>query len=92
LGQAFSEGGWEMRPGLIKDIEGLPVHVYQDDSGESVTKPCAEAWFTEQAVECVLDTGLIPLISYKDQDRIRLARFQSLALPMSQLHGRWDAE
>jgi type VI secretion system protein ImpC len=92
LGQAFSESSWEMRPGLIKDIEGLPLHVYQDDSGESMTKPCAEAWFTEQAVECVLDTGLIPLISYKDQDRIRLARFQSLALPVRQLHGRWGGE
>ena len=89
LGQAFSESGWEMRPGSIQDIEGLPSHVYQNDAGESATKPCAEAWFTEQTAESVLDTGLIPLISYKDQDRIRLARFQSLALPLSQLHGRW---
>jgi type VI secretion system protein ImpC len=92
LGQAFSESGWEMNPGSIKDIEGLPLHVYQDDSGESTTKPCAEAWFTERAAECVLDRGLVPLISYKDQDRIRLVRFQSLASPMKQLHGRWGSE
>ena len=92
LGQAFSESGWEMNPGSIKDIEGLPLHVYQDDSGESMAKPCAEAWFTEQAAECVLDIGLIPLISYKHQDRIRLVRFQSLALPVKQLHGRWGHE
>jgi type VI secretion system protein ImpC len=92
LGQAFSESGWEMNPGSIKDIEGLPLHVYQDDSGESTVKPCAEAWFTEQAAECVLDTGLIPLISYKHQDRIRLVRLQSLALPEKQLHGRWGRE
>jgi type VI secretion system protein ImpC len=90
LGQAFIESGWEMNPGSIKDIEGLPLHIYQDESGASMTKPCAEAWSTEQGVECILDRGLMPLVSYKDQDRCRLVRFQSLALPPASLGGRWS--
>ena len=90
LGQAFSESGWEMRPGSIKDIEGLPIHVYQDDSGESVTKPCAEVHFTEETVEILLERGLMPLISFKNQDQIRLARFQSLTSPPTSLMGRWN--
>ena len=89
LGQAFSENGWQMNPGSIKDIEGIPLHVYQDDSGESVTKPCAEALFSETTVETLLERGLMPLISFKDQDQIRLARCQSLAYPLQQLAGRW---
>lgn len=89
LGQAFSERGWEMRPGSIKDIEGLPLHVYQDDSGESATKPCAETWLTEDAAERLLDEGIMPFVSYKDQDRIRLVRFQSLVSPPTALMGRW---
>jgi type VI secretion system protein ImpC len=90
LGQAFSETGWEMNPGSIKDIEGLPLHVHQDDSGKSVTKPCAEAWLTEKTAERLIKEGLMPFVSYKDQDRIRLVRFQSLASPPTALMGRWD--
>ena len=91
LGKAFSESGWEMRPGSIKDIEGLPLHVYQDDAGESVTKPCAEVLFTEETVDMLLERGLMPLISFKNQDQIRLARFQSLTSPPATLMGRWNS-
>ena len=91
LGQAFSESGWEMRPGSIKDIEGLPLPVYQDDAGESVTKPCAEVLFTEETVDMLLEQGLMPLISFKNQDQIRLSRFQSLTSPPATLMGRWNS-
>lgn len=89
LGQAFAKSGWQMNPGSIKDIDGLPLHVYQDDSGESVTKPCAEVLFSETTVESLLERGLMPLISFKDHDQIRLARCQSLAVPLQALAGRW---
>ena len=91
LGQAFMADGWQMRPGSIKEIEGLPLHVYRNDYGESATMPCAEAWLTENAVERLLEAGLMPLVSYKDEDRIRLIRFQSLASPPRALTGRWAA-
>lgn len=90
LGQSFSEDGWHLRAGSVQDVDGLPLHVYQDGSGESVTKPCAEAWLTENAAEHLLEAGLIPLLSYKNQDRIRLVRFQSIALPLKPLQGRWS--
>jgi type VI secretion system protein ImpC len=90
LGQAFSESGWEMRPGSIKNIEGLPLHVHPNKFGESITTACAEAWLTENAAERLLDEGLMPLVSYKDQDRIRLVRFQSLSSPLTPLMGRWN--
>ncbi len=90
LGQAFSENGWHLRPGSVQDVDGLPLHVYRDDSGEAVTKPCAEAWLTGKAAEILLDQGLMPLVSYKNQDRIRLVRFQSVASPLKPLQGRWS--
>jgi type VI secretion system protein ImpC len=90
LGKAFLEDGWHLRPGSVQDIEGIPLHVYQDDSGDSVTKPCAEAWLSEKAAERLLDQGLMPLLSFKNQDRVRLLRFQSIASPMSPLQGWWS--
>jgi type VI secretion system protein ImpC len=89
LGQAFITGGWQMQPGSIKEIEGLPLHVYQAESGKSVTTPCAEVWLSDGAIERLLDEGLMTLASFKDQDRIHLMRFQSLAYPPTSIMGRW---
>ena len=89
LAQAFSHYGWNLRPGVIQDIEGMPLHIYKEH-GESKVKPCAEVVFTERAAERILDCGIMPLLSFKDQDTIRLARFQSLADPLTSLAGRWS--
>ena len=88
LGEAFSRAGWEMRPGSIGEIGGLPLHVYQED-GESKSKPCAEVLMTEQGAEALLDNGIMPLASLRDQDVVRLVRFQSIADPLAALAGRW---
>jgi len=89
LAQAFSHYEWDLRPGAIRDIENMPLHVYKDQ-GESVIKPCAEVVLTERAMEKILELGLIPLLSYKNKDTIRLGRFQSIADPLAQLAGPWD--
>jgi type VI secretion system protein ImpC len=88
LGEAFSESGWEMRPGEITEISGLPAHIYNAD-GESHLKPCGEALLGEQATDAILDRGLMPFISMKGSDAIRLVRFQSVATPEADLSGRW---
>jgi type VI secretion system protein ImpC len=89
LGEAFLESGGEMRPGEICEISGLPLHIYKA-GGESHLKPCGEALLGEQAVEAILDRGLMPFISMKGSDAIRLVRFQSLASPPAELSGRWS--
>ena len=64
------------------------MHIYKEH-GESKIKPCAEVVLTERAAEITLDKGLMPLLSFLNQDTIRLARFQSLAEPLTHLAGRW---
>jgi type VI secretion system protein ImpC len=73
---------------VVRDIEGLPVHVYQED-GEPKLKPCAEVLLTERAAEVILDKGPMPLVSFAGSDRVRLLRFQSIASPPAPLAGRW---
>ena len=90
LGQSFSEAGWEMRPGIVSQVENLPLHTYRAD-GDPQSKPCAEVLLTEEAVERILDRGLIPLVSYKGRDSVRVGRFQSIADPQRPLAGRWQA-
>ncbi|MCK9296113.1 MAG: type VI secretion system contractile sheath large subunit [Desulfobulbaceae bacterium] len=89
LGQAFSNQGWRMRPGEVDEIARLPLHVYQQD-GESRTKPCAEVVLTQRAAELIMERGFMPLLSFVNQDRVRLARFQSIAEPPTRLAGPWS--
>ena len=90
LGQSFTDAGWEMRPGSLSQIENLPLHTYRIE-GDSHLKPCAEVLLTEEAVEHILDRGLIPLVSYKGRDSVRVGRFQSIADPQSPVSGRWQS-
>ena len=41
LARTFTESGWEFSEGIQQDVEGLPLHVFEE-AGESVVKPCAE--------------------------------------------------
>ena len=87
LGEAFRNEGWQLRPGRGQ-IAGLPLHVYKVDR-DSVAKPCAEVLLSERDAEFLLDNGMIPLASVKDQDAIVLLRIQSIADPVAPLAGRW---
>ena len=88
LSEAFSRYGWDFRPGAVQDIVGLPLHIYREE-GESRIKPCAEVALTKRAAERILEKAFMPLLSFRNQDTVRLARFQSLADPLSHLMGRW---
>jgi len=88
LAQSFSESGWEMRPGTVSDLDGLPLHIYQRD-GDSEAKTCAEILMTDEEVDQILSAGIMPLISFRGSDKVRLARFQSIADPVRGLSGRW---
>jgi type VI secretion system protein ImpC len=59
------------------NLEGLPMHTYQKD-GEWKLTPCAEVWMTEAQVLALIDVGLMPLVAFKDSDRVRLAGFRAV--------------
>ncbi|MCI0379781.1 MAG: type VI secretion system contractile sheath large subunit, partial [Gemmataceae bacterium] len=89
LGQSFSQAGWSLTPGNILDVDRLPLHYFENE-GERQVNPCAEVLLGNRAMEQILDNGLMPVVSQKDRDAIRLARFQSVASPPRPLAGRWQ--
>jgi type VI secretion system protein ImpC len=91
LGQAFRASGWSMRPGQLRELDGLPAFSYRDGD-EQKLEPCAEAVLSERGAEKLLDAGLLPLLSVVGSDRVRVGRFQSLASPPAALAGRWQSQ
>jgi type VI secretion system protein ImpC len=59
------------------DLENLPAHTYKQE-GEWKMTPCAEVYLTEPQVAALIDLGLMPLVSFKDSDRVRLAGFRAI--------------
>lgn len=90
LAQSFSKSGWEMGNALQTKVDGLPTYLFQEE-GEAKTKPSCEVVLTENACEKLLEQGLMPLLSYRNSDLVRLARFQSIASPLKILSGRWSS-
>lgn len=88
LGRTFTKFGWKWSRGLASGVSGLPLHVFEEQ-GERTIKPCAEAFLSDRSLEKIIGCGLMPLVSFKDQDRIQLVRFQSVADPLTPLSGRW---
>jgi type VI secretion system protein ImpC len=89
MAQAFLDRGWSFRPGMLEEVDGLPVHVFRV-AGESQLKPCAEVALGERAIEQILRLGLMPLQSLSGRDAVRVPRFQALADPATPLAGRWS--
>lgn len=89
LGQAFSENGWHFKPGASAEVKGLPLHLYRSSAGPA-SWSCAEAWFTEEAVEALANRGFIVVVPYKDQDRVRIFQMNSIAEPYSLIRGGWS--
>lgn len=89
LAQSFAAAGWAMRPGMLREIERLPLHLARDADGDTRAQPCAETLLTERAAQRILDAGVMPLASRKEQDAVHLVRFQSVASPPAALAGPW---
>lgn len=86
IAQSFTEYEWQMDKRFLQDVERLPLHMYKYN-GETVYQPCAEVLFTQVGAEQLMDFGLMPLLSYKNTDHVKLGRFQSIG--DTGLRGRW---
>ena len=69
LGQAFSRSGWDATTGVRMEHGNLPVWIYQQDD-EKMAHPCGEYLLTDKNIESLHASGILPLISLRDSDRI----------------------
>jgi type VI secretion system protein ImpC len=76
----------DQQPPDAGTITGLPAFVLATADGPGL-QPCAEVCLTERAVQAVLARGVMPLVSVKNADVVRLVRLQSIADPPTPLLG-----
>ena len=84
IARSFSESGWKMRPGQFQTLENMPMYAAKGE-----VKPGGEVLLTERAVGRMVEHGLMPLISRKDNDTLMIGMFQSVNRANAVLQGRW---
>jgi type VI secretion system protein ImpC len=77
LAAAFQAEGWEMQTGGYGEVGELPVFSFTEE-GETVVKPCAEAWLASRAAQKLTDAGLTAIQSIRGQDAVRIETVRSL--------------
>jgi type VI secretion system ImpC/EvpB family protein len=88
IGQSFLDAGWDMQLGDRLELGDLPAHIVERD-GEKRMQACAELYLSERAGEAMLERGLMPLMSYRNRNAVRVLRMQSLSQPLQALAGCW---
>lgn len=90
VGRIFGEQGWDMRLGDYLEICDLPAYI-ESQGDERRLKPCAEVCIDDRAMEKMLEAGMMPFVSHRNVNKVRLARFQSIADPPQNLRAAWNS-
>jgi type VI secretion system ImpC/EvpB family protein/type VI secretion system ImpB/VipA family protein len=68
----------------VATITDLPAFTFSGVD-EQRLQPCAEVCLTETGIDAIVSRGIMPLVSFKDRNAIRLVRLQSIADPPAAL-------
>ncbi len=79
LARSFRKTGASLGLGQVMSLGGMPYHFVKDRYGDQVALPCTERNLTQTRTQAAVARGLMPVVSVKGRDEVRLASFQSLA-------------
>ncbi len=85
IGLSFDASGRFDSARFDPDLTDLPLPLERTEDGETRVKPCAEVLLGVRAADRILDAGLMPLLSIRDRDAVRLGQLHSIADPLGPL-------
>lgn len=89
FGIYFSRGGWSEEAAQGSKITQLPLHVYKEH-GQSQVKPCAEIQMLDTTAKALVEKGLQPIRSVRDEDSVVIPPLRSISSESAQLTGPWN--
>ncbi len=88
IARSFAQTGRSCPPGDRTTVDRLPLHIVEREE-ESWVQPCGEVWVHEDMVRQLIELGIMPLVSVRDQDVAGIARYTSIAHNAAPLAGPW---
>ncbi len=87
LAGSFAEHAWGLRAGGPAELGSQPIHVLAD--GEVGAHPTAALW-PASVVEHVLARGVMPLLAFRGEARVRIPWIGSVAEPRGPFEAWWN--
>nr|WP_240804492.1 type VI secretion system contractile sheath large subunit [Qingshengfaniella alkalisoli] len=87
MAQSYTQNGPSLQLGKVLQIGDMPYHFVTDGYGDQVALPCTERNITLSKSEIAIKRGIMPLLSIKGRDEIRLGSYR--ALSGEELLGPW---
>ena len=88
MANAYTMRGWHFAPGVVNEVDDLPLHAYSRD-GESFITPCAEIYTIDRAAQEMINAGILPVRSVKNSVSVLIPEFVSVHTSKT-LKGRWQ--
>lgn len=88
LASSYQKHAWNLDATEPAEFDNRPVHVFP--GGEAGAHPTAAAWGVS-TVEGTLRRGIMPLVTFPGEARIRVPWIGSVAQPRGPLHAWWSA-
>jgi type VI secretion system ImpC/EvpB family protein/type VI secretion system ImpB/VipA family protein len=85
--EKFKEDAWAIDLRTGGELGDIPVHTIKQGGDVSV-KPGAEAWLIDRTADTLRQMGLIPVLSVKGSDSVRILSLDSASLPARPLSVR----
>ena len=89
LASSYARNAWDLDATGPAEFDGRPIHVFP--GGEVGAHPTAAAW-TASTVERVLRLGVMPLVTFSGEARVRLPWIGSVAQPRIPLQAWWSGQ
>lgn len=78
MAATFKKDGAKMSLGSIMTLGEIAFHYMTDQHGDQIALPCTERNLSSSQAEAVGRRGIMPLVSIKGRDQVKLASFQSI--------------
>ena len=86
IAASFAAHGWDLEPGSHPELNGRPAHLLEDsDAGAGP----AEAVWTVDGASRISGEGIMPLLAFRDETRLRLQRVGPVASASASFDAWW---
>lgn len=86
IAASFEAHGWAFEPGSHPGLKGRPAHLLEDPGAGAGP---AEAVWTVDGASRISSEGIMPLLAFRDETRLRLQRVGSVANAPASFHAWW---
>lgn len=79
IANTFEQNYWDFNDRVLNQVNDLPLHIRPDEDGDPIAQAVAEIYMTDTTASALINAGLCPLRSVKNEAAVRIPQLISAA-------------